>query len=546
MRVDYSTFLNVNAIFIALNAFCKSTHIPLFIIYLAEGESDMEEKKKTHNALEEERDGSLGRMDQSPNQPSREGEEDFTGIVGYQDIKDQLNEIVEWYGNEDLRFNDAVWLPKGVLFVGVYGVGKSSFARALAQKLGYPSFYCDGGSKTKAENLNYGPCSSDHYENGKSMTRAENLEKAIDMARSHASHHARSVVIINEIDLLLEKDNDVKRLLLNAMDEDDGIFYIATLNSSSSIDKAFCRSGRFDRVIHVNPPSCLDAKGIYAHYLARLGMNSTILAKCGTKDQLFIGAIASADIKAIVNDCFLRKGASATLPDLRQSFDRIANGNYVLVRKEDRRWSVAVHEIGHLVCARSFHCFCFQQANFENGEGRGSTHFYDADDDRYLDKQDTTFGKIVVALGGYYAEKQILKRAYGGNGLSEGVIEDLADARTLAAHLVNTVGYKGPERTLPRGYQREESGQTKYENEKAWRAVMRKAGRKAKRIVCRYRKLIPILADMMMENGGVSADDFSFVFERCDQTWRHDPKIRHGALSYMGKPVLKVSLEKLE
>lgn len=59
-------------------------------------------------------------------------------------------------------------------------------------------------------------------------------------------------------DLLVEMDG---------FEENKDIFFIASTNFPENLDPALTRSGRFDKVIHVNPPTMKGRKKLLSFYL---------------------------------------------------------------------------------------------------------------------------------------------------------------------------------------------------------------------------------------------------------------------------------------
>jgi transitional endoplasmic reticulum ATPase len=90
---------------------------------------------------------------------------------------------------------------------------------------------------------------------------------------SEASHHAPSLIIIDEIDVIatsrgrLASQGDIRATtqllsLLDGLDQVDGVVVLATTNRIDSIDEAFRRPGRFDEEIYVGPPDAAARRAI--------------------------------------------------------------------------------------------------------------------------------------------------------------------------------------------------------------------------------------------------------------------------------------------
>ncbi|HEY7067343.1 MAG TPA: AAA family ATPase [Chloroflexota bacterium] len=136
--------------------------------------------------------------------------------------------------------------PRGILFYGPPGSGKTHLARAVANEVDARFFYING---PEVVGTLYGETEG-------------NLRKIF----AEATHHAPSVILIDEVDALAPKRGEtgahsdtraVTQLLslMDGMTRVDGVIVIGTTNRIESIDLALRRPGRFDREIFIGPPS---------------------------------------------------------------------------------------------------------------------------------------------------------------------------------------------------------------------------------------------------------------------------------------------------
>ncbi len=136
--------------------------------------------------------------------------------------------------------------PRGVLFYGPPGSGKTYLARALANEVRAGLYYINGPDVV-----------------GTMFGETEaNLRKIF----AEAAHHAPSIVLIDELDAIAPHrdksgaQSDVRMVtqllsLLDGLMKVDGVVVIGTTNRVDAIDVALRRPGRFDREIFIGPPS---------------------------------------------------------------------------------------------------------------------------------------------------------------------------------------------------------------------------------------------------------------------------------------------------
>ncbi len=183
----------------------------------------------------------------------------FSDVAGIKDVKEELEEIIDFlrapkkYRDMDIR------LPKGVLLVGPPGVGKTFISKAVAGEAGVPFFYQSGASFV-------------HIYVGMGAKRVSELFKK-------AKQMAPSIIFIDEIDAVGksrgEFRNDEREATLNQLltemdgfEESSGVIVIGATNKIDVMDEALLRAGRFDRRIHISLPDMEDRAKTLELYLA--------------------------------------------------------------------------------------------------------------------------------------------------------------------------------------------------------------------------------------------------------------------------------------
>jgi ATP-dependent metalloprotease FtsH len=191
----------------------------------------------------------------------------FSDVAGIKDVKEELEEIIDFL-KEPQKYRDLdIRLPKGVLLVGPPGVGKTLISKAVAGEANVPFFYQSGASFV-------------HIYVGMGAKRVSELFKK-------AKQMAPSIVFIDEIDAVGksrgEFRNDEREATLNQLltemdgfEESSGVIVIGATNKIEMLDEALLRAGRFDRRIHISLPDLEDRAKTLELYLAHKPNNVNI------------------------------------------------------------------------------------------------------------------------------------------------------------------------------------------------------------------------------------------------------------------------------
>ena len=172
--------------------------------------------------------------------------------VTYEDVGGRRNEIklLKELIEIPLRFPQVyshlgINLPRGVIFHGPPGVGKTHLALAAANEIDARFFYINGPEIVSSQ-----------------FGETENNLREIF---HEAGHHTPAIVLIDELDVIAPKRSEggspttmrmVSQLLtlMDGLKKMDGVIVIGTTNRLDSVDPATRRPGRFDREIFFGPP----------------------------------------------------------------------------------------------------------------------------------------------------------------------------------------------------------------------------------------------------------------------------------------------------
>ncbi|AET40600.1 putative AAA family ATPase RIX7 Ecym_6218 [Eremothecium cymbalariae DBVPG len=228
------------------------------------------------------------REDRSPPQT------DLSSLGGMDDVVAQLMELIGLpILHPEIYASTGIEPPRGVLFHGPPGCGKTSIANALAGELQVPFISISAPSVVS----------------GMSGESEKKIRDLFDEAKSLAP----CLVFFDEIDAIAPKrDGGAQRemerrivaQLLTSMDElsfdkTDGkpVIVIGATNRPDSLDAALRRAGRFDREICLNVPNEASRMHILKKMTSNLKINGQIdFVKLSKLTPGFVGA----DLKALV------------------------------------------------------------------------------------------------------------------------------------------------------------------------------------------------------------------------------------------------------
>ena len=172
----------------------------------------------------------------------------FADMAGNEEAKESVSDIVDFLGNPEKYAKYGARMPRGLIFHGMPGTGKTLMAKAMAGEAGVPFFAVSGSDFVQM------------YVGVGAARIRELFKKARDAGKA--------VIFIDEIDALGKKrspgpggGNDERDQTLNALltemsgfGENENIVVVAATNRLDILDEALLRPGRFDRHIEVAMP----------------------------------------------------------------------------------------------------------------------------------------------------------------------------------------------------------------------------------------------------------------------------------------------------
>ena len=356
----------------------------------------------------------------------------FADIAGYEGVKTEINEVVDFL-KQPARFREiGARIPKGILLVGPPGTGKTLLARAVAGEAGVPFVSVTG---------------SDFME----MFVGVGAARVRDLFNT-ARKQAPCIIFVDEIDSIGRKrgaglggGHDEREQTLNQMlsemdgfETTEGVVMMAATNRPDVLDPALLRPGRFDRSIVVPLPDLEERLPILKVHSRDKKMaddvDLTTVAR-GTP------GMSGADLANLVNEAALfavRRGAeSIHMSDFEAARDRVLMGatRDSMALTDDEKSATAFHEAGHAVLA-----YVLEHADpvpkvsiIPRGLALGVTMQLPTRE-RHSYNSEYILDRIVVSMGGRCAEKIVF------GSYTTGANDDLVRSTELARKMVREWG----------------------------------------------------------------------------------------------------------
>jgi cell division protease FtsH len=355
----------------------------------------------------------------------------FDDVAGYDGVKEELGEILDFLRNPDKYARVGAKGPGGVLMLGPPGTGKTLFARALAGEAKVP-FLSVTGSAFVELFVGVGAARvRDLFEQARGMAPAIVFIDEIDAVGQRRGGNS---MLNND-----EREQTVNQLLaeMDGFDPSIGVVVLAATNRPDVLDPALLRPGRFDRQVVIPLPNRDERAAIL-----RVHCKGKPLAGDVDAHELARATpgFSGADLANLANEAAIHavrhKRDVITVGDFDAARDRILLGRRdgTMLLPDERR-AVAVHESGHaLVAALSPGADPVSKVTIlPSGPALGATQQLPLDD-RHLYSESYLRTSLAVLLGGRAAELVAVGQA------SSGAADDLAKATDLATRMVRELG----------------------------------------------------------------------------------------------------------
>lgn len=393
-----------------------------------------------------------------------EKERFLEGVRGLSSQKEELYNFVSWFEDIETYESKGLHVPTGILLYGDPGCGKTFIIKKIVEELRYPTFVV--GSETK--------------------DALREVESAFEKARKER----KAVVVIDELDLLIDNNNALVRLLQDSIEgihsTDNHILVLAATNHYHRFPPALLREGRLEKHIEIDYPEDEEIPEILKEEAKGLPLPiDEVLFESPTLVNL-LSDTSYTFLRTFLNDVILRclKKGRVTMEDLLESASRLQERE--IVRERKPRKETCYHEAGHAVMAYAYqNSFRIGGIAIEGERGR----FANPPVNKSQSYEDH-IANIHIYYAGVLTEKLFFHQ--GTSGCSS----DLESARKTAYHLVCRIGYGRLSDTLPEisdDTRRETPSLLRKREHRIYR-LLAKCERETKRYLRRHRKQIVALA----------------------------------------------------
>lgn len=357
----------------------------------------------------------------------------FSDVIGHDEVIKDLNLLVDVMKNPDkYERSNGVKVPKGILFSGEPGTGKTLLARAMAGESDVPFYYMNASNFIE---LYVG-------------TGAKRVRALFKEARKNQP----CIVFVDEIDAIgmsrnraniSSEDTQTLNALLQELDgfkTGDKILVIGATNNADKLDKALTRSGRFDRQIIISPPRDTKTRIELLKYFTKDKKLSDDVSFERLAKQMI--GYTGADINSVVNEAGLismsKDKEYIDMSDLEEAYDKkILKGNRKKRDKDDKDlMTVAYHEAGHAVVSYLLGSEIARASIIGTTSGVGGM-VVNVDDDTVFLTDEKIKRQVMVAYGGRCSES--IKFGEVTNGASS----DITQATKLLKIYVTKYGFDG-------------------------------------------------------------------------------------------------------
>ena len=382
-------------------------------------------------------------------------------------MKKELLAVIDWFKRSQKLKQLGISIPKGVILFGAPGNGKSMLIKEIIRCVEAPVFVFQG--------------------------EQTNIVEGIVNTFKEARAKGHSIIVFDELDLLINKDRRVIRALqenLDGVESDDDILVLAATNYIDDIPSPLLRNGRLEKLIKVPYPTGDEALKLLKKHFNEFNIK---LPQDFDDEEiaLSLNGISCAAVKAVVNDVVLRNGFDNITTEMID--DSIYNiTDRVKDTPEEDNIEVAYHEAAHAILANKYpEFFKVNRLNISGASGQ----FHAKEVTIGFWPYDKIIADINISMAGALAQQIICGRG------SRGCEDDLQHARASAYNLFNMSGYSSCWETLPviKPHAREDTFIKRRKMERKIEALLKKCEKQTRKYIKENKDKIIELGQLLFE-----------------------------------------------
>ena len=353
----------------------------------------------------------------------------FKDIGGFDKVKSELSQFIDFLSNYTKYLNYNVRVPKGLILEGPPGNGKTLLAKGLAgeAKVG---FIAVSGSEFQEKYVGVG---------------SSRVRELFALAKKNIP----CIIFIDEIDALgrkrsgdgetssSERDNTLNELLvsLDGFKNNTGVFLICATNRADLLDPALTRPGRIDKRIFIGLPDASTREAILQIHTKGKPYDTTI----NIKDLVDITlGLSGAQIENLLNEAMLNALRYNREKMSNTDIDTIMNKMMAGWQPNDHQFTsdiidhIAIHEMGHAVIgmlAKHHSKMTKVIINLSSPKSPAYTVFEGSTSSIYT--REALFEHLAILLAGRIAEE-----VFYDVSVTTGAINDFEEAFKLAEKMI--------------------------------------------------------------------------------------------------------------
>ena len=318
---------------------------------------------------------------------------EFNKVIGYEDVKIELERIVDMMINSEKYKELGVQTTRGLLLHGEPGVGKTLMAKCFIKASKRPAF-------TVRKDLPDG-----------------DFVKFIKNTFEKAKKEAPSIVFLDDMDKFANEDSHHRNAeefvtIQSCIDEckDEEVFVLATTNDLDAIPRSLIRPGRFDKSIVIDNPEGEDAEKIIKHYLKKKKTGKDVDAK---EVARLLNGRSCAALETVINEAGVYAGyenhKEVSMDDLVRAFMRVVYKAPEKLKFKDDKYllQTAYHEAGHTIVAETLEPGSVPFVSVKPHEG-GTQGFARIDNnDNYFEDKQFMENRVISLLAGKAATEVV-------------------------------------------------------------------------------------------------------------------------------------------